>query len=73
MVWCVAMSTDTHQTSPWLTTDQAAAYLRISKNTLYRWALSGAVKYHEGPGGNRRYRAEDLDAALVASRTTADE
>ncbi len=54
-------------TTTWLTHSEAADYLRVSRNTLYRWAEAGALKYHEGPGGHRRYRVQDCDDALAAA------
>lgn len=48
-----------------MTPDEAAAYLRISRNTLYRWREDGVVKFHVGPYSRVRYRIEDLDAALA--------
>ena len=59
------MSDSDPSTTPWLTTDEAAEYLRVTRSTLYRWAAEGCLKYFESPGGHRRYRVEDCDAALA--------
>ncbi len=54
----------------WLTTTEAADYLKVKPHTLAKWARQGRVKgYHIG--GRKRYvwrfRTADLDAALVES------
>lgn len=50
--------------SPWMTTDQAAAYLSVSPGTLRNWRVDG-----QGPRANTvgrivRYHRDDLDAFL---------
>ena len=47
----------------WLTVNEAVAYLRISRATLYAWMKAGQVPYYTGPRGRRRLKREDLDAA----------
>jgi excisionase family DNA binding protein len=55
----------------WLTVKEAAAYLKVSRATLYRWMAAGIVPYyaiataHRGPKATRRFRQEDLDAIHV--------
>jgi excisionase family DNA binding protein len=52
----------------WMTVAQAAAYLKVNRNTIYRWCESGRLRYYElETGGGRRFRLEDLDALLVPS------
>ena len=49
--------------SPWMTTEQAAQYLKIHVDTLHRLAAQGKVKRH---GTRRMYRflKDDLDEYL---------
>lgn len=67
----------------WLTPDEAADYLRVSKATLYRWERGGIggrpeVKlrsYRLGPrsgSGGRRYKRDELDALFGVSQTVAE-
>lgn len=64
------------ETSPWMTRDQAAAYLGLSKKTLDKWACTG-----DGPAFFRpsrritRYHRAVLDAWLLQTsrRHTADD
>jgi excisionase family DNA binding protein len=56
---------------PLLTTSQAAAYLGISKSTLYKLCSEHAIPYHK-PGGKLNYFAvEDLDAYLLRNRVSS--
>jgi excisionase family DNA binding protein len=48
----------------WLNTDQTAAYLQVSKETLQRWRVRGeGPRYAKLPGLVRYYR-DELDAWL---------
>ena len=50
----------------WFTPNQAAAYLKVNRRTLYGLMASGRLPYYQMPGsGRRRIRREDLDALLV--------
>ena len=50
----------------WLTTDQGAEYLKVTRSTIYRWADDGRLPYYElESGGGRRYRREDLDGMMA--------
>ncbi len=51
-----------------LNTREAADYLGISKNTLYRMERDGLVFPYRTPGGHRRYHIEMLEAYLEKSR-----
>src|ERR1700682_1073409 len=52
----------------WLNLDQAAAYLKISTQTLYRWVEDGRLVAYELPSGRgRRFKREDLDSLLTPS------
>lgn len=49
----------------WLTVDEAMAYLKIGRRTLYRWCDEGRLKYYElESGGGRRFKRDDLDRLL---------
>ncbi len=49
----------------WLTVEEAAEYLRVSKRTIYRLCQEGElVGYRTSKRGYWRFRKEDLDKAL---------
>jgi excisionase family DNA binding protein len=61
------LSTPTNQ---WLTSGEAAAYLRVAPRTLLAWARQGKVKGHVLSGIQRqtwRFRQADLDACFKES------
>lgn len=49
--------------SPWLTTAEAAAYLKVGKSELHRLAAAGSVPHEQdgGPGGRLFFNVHDLD------------
>ena len=50
----------------WLTIPQAAAYLSVTRNTIYRYCDLGLLPYYElRTGRGRRFKREDLDALLL--------
>ena len=50
----------------WLTLAQAAAYLKVSKPTLYRFCSEGCLPFYKLAGtGQRRFKRSDLDALLT--------
>jgi excisionase family DNA binding protein len=51
-----------------LNSRQAAHYLGISLNTLYRMEKGGLLSPFRTPGGHRRYPVEMLDLYLERSR-----
>ena len=53
-----------------LTTEEAAAALRVHPETLRRWARAGKVDSQSLPGGTYRFRAEVIDA-LIGARNGA--
>ena len=54
---------------PWLTLEEAAAYLKVSKPTIYRLCSEGCLPFYKLAGtGQRRFRPSDLDALLVPGR-----
>ena len=51
--------------SPWMTLDEAAAYLRVSKRTMRTLvARERVTAYRINPRGALRFKPDDLDAAL---------
>ena len=49
-----------------LTVGEVCQLLNIHSNTLRRWGAKGLIKeYRIGPGGQRRYVADDVLALLV--------
>lgn len=54
--------------SPFLTTAQAAAYLRLKPCTLERWRSDGGGPAFHKLGGRAYYKLADLDAYVEARR-----
>jgi excisionase family DNA binding protein len=53
----------------WLTLDEAAAYLKVSKPSIYRFCAEGRLPFFKLAGtGARRFRRSDLDALLEPGR-----
>ncbi len=53
-------------TDPWLTLEEAAAYLKVSKPTIYRFCAEGCLPFYKLAGtGQRRFKHADLEALLV--------
>jgi len=51
----------------WLTTKEAAAYLKVSRATLFNYTSRGVLQWYAVPGGRgRRFKREDLDQLLQA-------
>ena len=49
----------------WLTVNEAAAYLKVERSTIYRYCELGLLPFFElKTGGGRRFKREDLDALL---------
>ena len=54
----------------WLTTTEAAAYLKVKRRTLLLWVRQGRVRAYPLSGTERiiwRFRTTDLDAMLTRS------
>jgi excisionase family DNA binding protein len=47
---------------------EAAAYLGVSPASLRKWSNSGVVPTYRTPGGQRRYRVEDLEEFMRSMR-----
>ena len=53
----------------WFTPADAAKYLRVTRQTIYRYMTEELLPYYElKSGGGRRMRRADLDALLEAHR-----
>ena len=53
----------------WLTVNEAAAYLKLHRATIYELCERGALPYFEIRGARgRRFKREDLDALLEEPR-----
>lgn len=49
----------------WLTVQEAAAYLKVERSTIYRYCELAVLPYFVlKTGGGRRFKREDLDALL---------
>ena len=53
---------------PLMTAGQAAAYLRISKVTLWKAEKGGGLIPYRTPGGHRRYTVRMLNKYLQSTR-----
>jgi len=50
----------------WLTLEEAAAYLKVSKPTIYRFCSEGCLPFYKLAGtGQRRFKRPDLDGLLT--------
>jgi len=47
----------------WYTIKDAATYLAVSEQTIYRWMRDGAISYHK-IGDSTRFLLEDLDGVV---------
>jgi len=58
----------------WLTLNEGAKYLRVSRATLDRWIANDVVRAYDLPSGRgRRVKREDLHELLVQPRRTLQE
>lgn len=48
----------------WIPISEAAAYLRVSKDTLRRWEKQGLLKAYRSPTNHRYYDKHELDYAF---------
>lgn len=46
--------------SPWCSIDEAAAYVGVSRRTVYNWIAKGKVAVGRTPGGAVRIRRDQL-------------
>ena len=67
------MTSDSDRPSPWLTAREAAARLRISRDTLYREVRAGRLRAARiGGRWSLRFLPEWCDTYLEASSTPVD-
>lgn len=67
----MANDTDGIQPPSPLTSGDVARYFGVSTVTVREWADSGKLASFRTPGGQRRFRREDIDAFIEASATGA--
>jgi excisionase family DNA binding protein len=56
-----------------LTSTEAARILSVHPETLNKWAEEGHVPYWTTPGGQRRYRRDDIEALREPSYKASGE
>lgn len=56
-----------------LTTDEAARWLGISRGVFVRWVDARRIPFHVGPGGDRLFLRDDLEAVTVRFEPEPDE
>ncbi len=52
--------------TPWMTTENAAAYLSVSPGTMHNWRSKGVGPTDRTVGRIVRYHRDDLDDFLLA-------
>ncbi len=65
-----------NKASPWMTTVEAAAYLKVKPRTLLLWVHQGKVQAYALSGTQRRvwrFLQADLDTMLAHSQCAAKE
>ena len=56
----------------WLTLEEAAAYLKVAKPTIYRFCSEGCLPFYKLAGtGQRRFKRADLDALFIRGQPPA--
>ena len=58
------LNDDTRPCMPWLTVDETAARLRLSKRTVQNYISRGAIKTYRSSTGTVRIHIKDADAFL---------
>jgi len=51
-------------TSPWLTLEEAAAYVKLTKKTLQNYVSKRVVPFGRSPAGTLRFNVLELDSWL---------
>jgi excisionase family DNA binding protein len=62
-------------TTVWLTAREAAAHLKVAHRTVLEWAKTGRIPAHRLSGTARvtwRFRADELDSAIMAAPSAAE-
>jgi excisionase family DNA binding protein len=58
----------------WFTVTEAAAYIRVTRQTIYRYMDEGILPYYTlKSGGGRRVNRDDLDGLLEPPSETTNE
>jgi excisionase family DNA binding protein len=50
-----------------LTPGEVAAIFRVDAKTVARWAQTGRIRSIRTPGGQRRFRQDEVDALLTGT------
>lgn len=58
--------------SPWMSTKEVMAYLRVSEATVYRWVQEGRLAAYRA-GRVRRYKRKDVEAVLERIEPAGDD
>ena len=65
------MSTEVKE---WLTINESAEYLRVTRQTIYNYINEGVLPYFELKGGRgKRIKRADLDQLLTPGQQKVDE
>ncbi len=51
----------------WMTVEEVAQYLKVSKTTVYRWTEEGKLKKYKAGRGNR-YKKIDIDQYMESGK-----
>ena len=57
--------------SQWMTPRAVRKQLGVSEDTLRRWSNAGKLPSYATPGGQARYRREDIENAYVKKAVSA--
>jgi excisionase family DNA binding protein len=67
------LHTDERPVSPWLTVDQACAYLGFSRDSLYKLTAARAIPFRKKQGGQGlRFHRDELDAWMESQYPRLD-
>lgn len=61
-----------NRASEWLTTEDAAAYLRVTPKTIYRWTKAGKLTAYKFDGVPIRIKRSDLEALAKPAHGKVD-
>jgi len=56
----------------YLDMDEASAYLKIEKGTLYQWVSKGIVPYYKPTKGKTLFKQSELDDWIAKSKVEVD-
>ena len=66
------MTPDANANEPPLNLEQAAAYLHVSRFTLYKWTSKGTVPFYKPNNRHLYFRREELDRWVNRNRNVPD-